>query len=175
MAYALELHLDAAAAEAVRGLWAALDGAGERSLAGAPHPVPHVSLAVFERWEQRRAEGALAGALRGAFGLPLTLGSLGFFPGPAPVAFLGVAPTLALVAAHRAVLGALEPAIAGLWEHYRADALVPHCTLIMAVRDPAVVATTAVGRLPITARVTGAAVVEVSTGRPVLEFAGRGG
>jgi len=174
VAFAIELRLDTAATAAVAELWAALDRAGETSLATARHRVPHVSLAVFETLDRAVVERPLAGALSDALGLPLVLGSLGFFPGAAPVAFLGVAPTRALLEAHRVTLAALEPGIGGLWPHYGPDALVPHCTLAMAVRDPARVAAAVAGRLPIAAPVAGAAVVEVPTGRPLVEFGGPG-
>jgi hypothetical protein len=171
VAFAVELRLDRRASDAVAALWAALDRAGETSLS-ARHAVPHVSLAVFETLDQARVEGPVAGALTGAIGLELTLGSLGFFVGKTTVAFLGVAPTRALLEVHGNLLGALAPGTSGLWEHYRADALVPHCTLAMAVRDPGVVASAVDDRLPIAARVAGAALVDVPTGRPLIDFAG---
>ena len=172
MAYAVELRLDGDASHAVSELWSAIDRAGETSLGSARVGVPHVSLAVFDTLDQRRIEGALAVELTGALRLELILGSLGFFFGPTTVAFLGVAPSASLLEAHRAVLGALAAGTEGLWRHYRADALVPHCTLAMAVRDPAVVAGSVSGRLPIEARVAGAALVEVRSGRVLLAVGG---
>jgi len=172
VAYAVELRFDPAGTAAVAELWAALDRLGETSLAASRHPVPHVSMAVFETCDPQRVERPLVGALARLLGLALTLGSLGFFPGERAVAFLGVAPSRPLMEGHRSVLGALEPGTAGVWDHYRLDALVPHCTLAMAVRDPSAVAAAVRPALPIVALVAGAALVEVPTGRPLLDVVG---
>jgi hypothetical protein len=64
----------------------------------------------------------------GLSGIPLQLGSVGFFPST-KTAFLGVAPTEALLRAHMAVHRALTPLTAGRSPYYQSPRWQPHCTL----------------------------------------------
>ena len=170
--FAVELHFDTDAARRVRSVWDALDASGIPSLRGVPGSVerPHVSLAVFDSADLEMLESVLREPLQQSLGLVINLAFLGFFLAEQQVAFLGVAPSEGLLAAHRLVVGAVRPVVQRYWPNYQADALVPHCTLATALEDPArVVDVVARCDLPIMATVTSAHVVEVPGGRSQLE------
>ncbi|MBB2947578.1 2'-5' RNA ligase [Actinoplanes lutulentus] len=168
MLYAIELFLDERADADVRRMWAALDERGVRSLGGIPGADhhPHVTLSVFSGGDLVRIADVLRPVLAEAVGLPLTLGSLGFFlTGEAP-AFLGVVPSSRLLEVHRRVHSALEPLVDGIWPYYRPDALVPHCTLAVGVTDKAqVIEVVSAFPMPVQATVAAVYLVELPGGQ----------
>ncbi len=122
----VDLVLDPGADAAVRTLWRRLDEAGLPSLARhrSPSNRPHVTLAMTRVWPER---DAVAAALRALDALPLTarIGApVVFGRGPFVLA-IGVVPTQALIALHRALAEALPPA----HDHLRPGAWTPHVTL----------------------------------------------
>jgi len=172
MPFAVELYLDDDADKRVRSIWEALDAGGVQSLGSVPRSAyrPHVSLAVFDSGDGEVLDVVLREALQKSLGLVMSLPSLGFFLAEEPVAFLGVVPSVALLAAHRVVVDALAGVVIGYWPYYEPDALMPHCTLATAVREPAKVTQIVAGfGLPIVATITSAGLVEVPGGKSRLE------
>jgi len=167
MPLAVELFLDQEADRRIREIWAALDARGITSLGGIPGTLyrPHVTLSVFERGDPARVAAALRPLLNAAIGLELPLSPLGFFLTDEAPAFLGVIPSARLLGLHHAVDQAIEPLVDDIWPYYRPDALLPHCTLAMAVTDKATTIRTVSGfRTPVPARVAGAHLVEIPGG-----------
>ncbi|MEH1094615.1 2'-5' RNA ligase family protein [Micromonospora sp. CPCC 205739] len=161
MVAALELYLDTDATRRIRVLWDALEAEGVqsmRSLLEQRHR-PHVSLAVAPRLDPERVAEALRGTVVAA---PLRLGfdHAGQFVGR--VLWLGVTPTVELLAHQALVHERLARAGIALSEQYRPGRWVPHCTLSM--RVPNVLMAAAVRRclemLPLEATVVGAAVAD---------------
>jgi hypothetical protein len=124
-----------------------------------------VSLVVCDRLDVGAAVAALA-PLSAVPAPALLLSSLGVFPGPGSVAFLGAVLTPALLDLHQRTHRALAGVAQAAWEHYAPDHWVPHCTLATAVAPEQMGAVlTAVGTaLPIDARGTTLAVVDASAG-----------
>lgn len=170
---AIELYLDEASDTSVRSLWASIDALGVRSLGAASEAnhQPHVSLAVFAEVDLSGLVTALEPALASCPGLPLTLGSLGFFVGAESVAFLGVTPTKPLLETHRKVHSALVGVVEESWPIYEPGSWVPHCTIAMNPDDPAAVLIGVARSLPIAAVTAEAHIVETSTGRSLLQLA----
>jgi 2'-5' RNA ligase len=162
---ALELYLDVDATRRVRALWLALEADGVPTLASLPHERhrPHVSVAVAARLDPDEVAAALDG-FAAAPPLAVDLAFVGQFVGR--VLWLGVTPTAQLLAHQAAVHGRLAAAGVSVWEHYRPGRWVPHCTVSMRVPNPLVAG--AVRRcleiLPVSATVSGAAVVDHANG-----------
>ena len=122
----VDLVLDPGADAAVRTLWRLLGEAGVPSLARhrSPSNRPHVTVAMTRTWPDL---SAVRGALRQLEALPMTarLGApVVFGRGPFVLA-LGVVPTQALIALHRALAEVFAPA----HDHLRPGAWTPHVTL----------------------------------------------
>ena len=168
---ALELYLDVASERSVLSLWAAIDALGVPSLGSVPETDyrPHVSLAVFAETDLPGLVAALGPALASSLRMPLRLASLGFFIGAQSVAFLGVTPTERLLATHRKVHAALVGVTEELWPLYAPGAWMPHCTLAMNLDDPARVLAAAPS-LPIAALTAEAHIVEISSGRSLVQL-----
>jgi hypothetical protein len=170
VAHGVELALDHDAARDVDALCGLLGAAGIASLRDAPPDVhPHVSLAVASSGDPEAIAAALAG-LAGA-GLPvLELSSVGAFVAPAPVVFLGVTVTPALLELHESAHRRLAAAGVELWAHYEPGRWVPHCTLSMRPASlGAAFEALSAARLPIAAAPVALRVVEVPTGKVVAE------
>lgn len=139
MPYAVVLYLDEEADRLVRRIWAALDRRGV-SAPGREETGnrPHVTLALFEDCDPVRLTAALNPALNNAAGIPLELGSLGFFLSPRVPAFLAVVPSHPLLELHRRVQAVVAPMVMGNSAFYEPRSWLPHCTV--AVRTLEVVA-----------------------------------
>jgi hypothetical protein len=165
MVAALECYLDVTATRRVRAVWDALEGAGVpslRQLSDRRHR-PHLSFAVAESLDP----SAVAEALDGAAVAPpieLELQYVGAFVGR--VLWLGPAPSVELVAHHRAIYERLSAGGVAVSELYRPGSWVPHCTVSM--RVPLRLMTDALRLcldvLPIPATLTGAAVADHARG-----------
>lgn len=171
--HAVELYFDDAAEARVRALWEALerDAIPTTSSFANPYYRPHVSLAVFETADVEPRLPSLRAAVAGAVGIDLRLTNLGMFvEGERLIAFLGVAASGPLLAAHQAVAATLDGAVA-VRGFYRPGAWTPHCSLPVcpstAAEVAATVAVARAARLPVRARVAGAHLVELATGAPV--------
>ena len=123
---------------------------------------PHVSVAVADR-----APAAAAEALRGMTivpAAPLTFQFVGQFVGR--VLWLGAAPSVALLEHQAAVYERLHGHGIEVWDQYKPDQWVPHCTLSM--RVPNADMGTAVRRclevVPVEATMVAAAVADHARG-----------
>ncbi|WP_033341855.1 2'-5' RNA ligase family protein [Catenuloplanes japonicus] len=161
MVAAIELYLDVDATRRIRTLWRSLEAEGVPTMAGllGNRHRPHVSLAAAPRLDPEAVAAALDG-LEVGVGLTISMDFSGQFVGR--VLWLGVTPTAELMAVHRAVHERLAAAGVEVWEHYRPDRWVPHCTVSM--RVPNAQMAHAVRRcievLPLKAVITGAAVTD---------------
>jgi 2'-5' RNA ligase len=157
---ALELYLDVDATRRVRTLWRALEAEGIPTL-GSLHQKhrPHVSLAAAHRIDPHAVAGALGDFPVGR-DLTLDMDFVGQFVGR--VLWLGVTVTPTLLDRHREIHERLTAGGVEVWEHYRPGRWVPHCTISLRVPNPMMAP--AIRRcleiLPLTARVTGAAVAD---------------
>lgn len=165
VSHAVELELDGAAAAQVRRLLSALADAGITPITTAtPHVHPHVSVAVVADAAPERIASVLDGL--GHVRPDLALSSVGAFPGPEPVVFLGVTPSPALLALNADVHARLDADGLAAWPLYRPTVWVPHCTLAMRVAAlGAAVEVLGGASLPIAVRPAALRVVEVPTGK----------
>jgi 2'-5' RNA ligase len=136
--YAITLRLDAKASGLVAAMWEALaaKGASDDSLRTL-YP-PHVTLAVLpDNADQARLSSTAREFAAKWRALPITLGSLGLFPGTPAVLFLAPVVTRELLAMHAGTLSSLtgEP----IDPHYTADRWVPHVTLAKDLTTPELV------------------------------------
>ena len=136
MPYAITLRLDAEAASFIEALWRALASRGisdEALRLGYP---PHLTLAVYPDSADR---GRLIAAARGVAthwrALPITLASLGVFPGTPATLFLAPVVTPALLALHAELLSSLVGELVDA--HYQLGHWVPHVTLASDLANPA--------------------------------------
>jgi 2'-5' RNA ligase len=108
MPFAVTLRLDANAAATVVAMWESLAARGISDDAVRLGYPPHLTLAVLP--DRAGGPGLLAAVRRRAAGwrtLPLTLASLGLFPGSPAGLFLAPVVTPALLAAHNDLLTSL--------------------------------------------------------------------
>lgn len=128
MPYAITLGFDAKAASSVVAMWRSLASRGVSDDAIRLGYPPHLTLAVFP--DSADPVRLLAAARDGAAEwtrLPITLASLGLFPGAPTAMFLAPVVTPALLALHAALLTA--PGTETVDPHYRPGYWVPHVTL----------------------------------------------
>lgn len=174
--HAVELYVDGAAEVRLRALWAAMERGGVPATPNLHHPHyrPHVSLAVFEAADPTPHLPWLQAGVAGATGIDLRLTNLGLFvDGERLIAFLGVAASGPLLAAHQKVAAALDD-ILPVRGFYRPGAWTPHCSLPVqpstAAQVAAMVETARAAALPIQARVAGAHLIQLATGVPVARL-----
>ena len=177
MAQGIVLLLDDDADAAVRACWQRLDEAGIPSLATYTHGrhVPHISLVVAERIEVGEWLGPLREGWFSGLPAPVELGPVATFPDGGWV-FLGVDGVDR--SAHRRLVASLGDDLTDPWEHYLPDHWVPHCTLaggLDADEVEAALELLAGCRLPISATIESAAVVDATSGdmRTLLTVADR--
>jgi hypothetical protein len=160
---AIELYFEPVVERRIRTLWTAMEQAGVPSLANHTHRRhrPHVSLVVADELPPEPVAAAL-GAL--ALPIPVMFQYVGQFPGG--VLWLGPAPTVDLLALHRATVDRLDAAGIPFWPSYRPDVWVPHCTLSMSARGEAVARAVRLcfDILPVPASLVSAAVVDHARG-----------
>jgi 2'-5' RNA ligase len=165
---AVEIYLDGESEQRVRSLWSALDARGIDSLAATPETEyrPHVSLAVFTDVDASALRLALTPLLKPCIAMPLTLASLGFFPGSESVAFLGVTPTATLLETHRQVHAAFTRVATESWPIYEPGNFVPHCTLAVGFAETGPIHDAIQSRdLPIASVANEVHLVEITSGR----------
>ena len=169
MAHAIEMFLDLDADRAVRAWWRELSALGLPSLETRTHRQhrPHVSLTVMTsaaHLDLSHVRQVLAGSE-----LHLRLASVGVFPGPEGVLFLGVVVTPELLALHRELHQCVAPDAVELWPYYEPGLWVPHCTLALGLDDEQ--CGTAVRALrtfqPVEARVVAVGLTDTTTGAVV--------
>ena len=166
MALAVCLLFDEAGDRALRGLWDRLEARGVASLRSHTHGRhhPHLSYVVLEGWNQEAVQSAVE-ALPDNGEFSITFHAVATFRRGRGWLVPGV--SAELVARHAEVESALAATDATIHPLYRTGAWVPHCTLSPRVRLeqlPELAATT-YDVLPLTVRVTAAALIDSGTGR----------
>jgi len=170
MAYAVELALDPAAADAVRRVWRELANAGIGYIAGSGVR-PHVTFGIWDALDFQGADAELTRFAADTGPVGLTLASVGLFPGTA--VFLAPTVTTDLLGLHASLHSRFARFGTGAWDHYREGAWVPHCTLATDMEPGQFGKALAIaGRvpLPIQCRLVEAGIVEF---RPVKQLVSR--
>jgi 2'-5' RNA ligase superfamily len=165
MALAVCLLFDNAADTAVRRLWERLEREGVPTLASHTHGrhAPHLTYASLRRFELDAVTAVLS-ALPVADQITLHLDAFGTFRRSR--CWLGPAVSPSLICSQTAVVDAVRATGADLHKHYFPGAWIPHVTLAprLHLTDLATVASVVYDVLPISARVTKAALIDTSTG-----------
>ncbi len=163
MAHAITLGLDERSTSRVIDMWRALAAAGISDDAlGLGYP-PHLTLAVCPgAADTDRLLTATQECVADWRRSPITLASLGWFPGRPAGMFLAPVITAVLLARHAALITALGTE--NIDPHYQVGHWVPHVTLAKDIADPAVSYPRETLQLPIDAVVDR---VEVVRFRPV--------
>ena len=162
MSLALELSFDASSERRIRQLWVELARLcpvpGILAIGGEPH----VSLAVFRHGAPVYIDRVVADLAGRLSSFSLKLAAVGAFRTDEGVVFLAPELSSELRSAHAQMMDVLGAESAFVEAYYRAGAWVPHCTVSLRVPNPMMAQ--AVRRcleiLPLTARVTGAAVAD---------------
>lgn len=167
MAHALVLFFDDKADARVRSLWRRLESAGVPSLATKSHRKhrPHLSFAVA---------GTIPASTRKALRADLSLlvvpnlwlYTLGTFPNPENILFLGAVTDAELLAVHSAVHDILAGKVKQPSAAYLPGAWIPHCTLAMGIEPGQLTAGVAALHPidPIKAAITEIGIVDTQTG-----------
>ena len=165
MALAVCLLFDAAADRAIRKVWRRLEDAGVPTLLSHTHRrhLPHLSYAVLRKFD---VDAVLDAVDHLPQGRPVTLhfDALGMFRRSR--CWLVPAVSTDLVTRQERVVDAVLGTGADLHRHYRPGMWVPHCTLAPRLRldQLTTVARVVYDVLPLTAEVSGAALVNSGTG-----------
>lgn len=131
MPFAIELLFDAKTDQAVRKLGNLLEKQKIPTILSAHGASPHVTLAVFDKFDRKRMI-PLLDRLAGRFRpIPLALSSLGNFPGSERALFLAPVVTPNLLKLHEILHLSLKGLIQGVLPYYLPGRWVPHCTLGM--------------------------------------------
>lgn len=165
MSYAVELYLDPATEAVVRQVWDRLAEAGVSASMRESGYRPHVSLGVSDGLDLEGAGAALEALAGRRSPFKLTFSYLGVFRSSEATVFLGVTVTRALLALHAEFQARFQPFAQGLWDYYRVDAWVPHCTLAFDLPPSQVPAAVAIAQevaLPITAQAVALGITAVS-------------
>ena len=170
MAYAVELALDPAAADAVRRVWRELADAGIGYVAGSGVR-PHVTFGIWDTLDFHGADAELMRFAAETGPVRLTLASVGLFPGAA--VFLAPTVTTDLLGLHASLYRRFARFGMGAWDHYREGTWVPHCSLATDMEpDQLGKALAIAGRvpLPLPCRLVEVGIVEF---RPVKQLVSR--
>lgn len=166
MALAVCLLFDGRSERAVRNLWDRLEDVGVPTLRSHTHALhhPHLSYVVLLSWDLDAVRAAVE-ALPGHRPFEITFDALGSFRRGR--ACMVPAVPVDFVARQQAVLEAVRSTGAMVHKHYETDRWLPHLSL--ATRAPldrlSDVALAVYQVLPLTLRVSGAALIDSSTGR----------
>lgn len=173
MRYAVVLYLDEASSAIVRSLWTKLAEADISSYLLQIGVPPHVTLGTCE---DLRVEGFLARMRAIAEEhqpFPLALSSLGTFPAPEGVVFLGVTssdPLMRIAISVQEALGSFSSSVNRIFEP---GVWVPHCTLAFGLpldKIPRAVGECQHVPLPTIATVESTALVEVPSGNEIAAY-----
>ncbi len=165
MSYAVELYVDPATETIVRQVWDRLAEAGVSASMRESGYCPHVSLVVSDDLDLEGAGAALEALARRQPPFELTFSYLGVFRTSEATVFLGVTATRTLLALHAEFQARFQPFARGVWDYYRVDAWVPHCTLAFDLPSSQVPAAVAIAQevaLPITAQAVALGITAVS-------------
>ncbi len=129
MSFAIQLFFDPESDSTIRKLWDA------EADAGVPFPLrdsgnrPHFSLVISHELDVPACNHLLYTFAQTLAPFPLTISSLGVFPGERAVVFLAPVVTSNLFNLHRRVHQLLQGATTLLATHYLPEHWTPHCTL----------------------------------------------
>lgn len=166
MALAVCLLFDGRTERALQHLWDRLEEQGVATLRSHTHGRhhPHLSYVVLLRWDLDAVRSTVAGLPdRGAY--DITFDALAAFR-RGRICLVPAVPE-GLVARQREVVEAVRGTGAQVHVHYEVDAWLPHCSIAPRARTEQlpVVATTVYGILPLTGRITRAALIDSGTGQ----------
>jgi 2'-5' RNA ligase len=164
MPYAITLRLDAKAASRVLAMWDELAARGVSDDAIRLGYPPHLTLAILpDGTDEGRLLATTQQIAARWHALPVSLASIGFFPGEPTTMFLAPVVTPELLGRHAELLASLAGET--IDPHYQIGHWVPHVTLAKDLPDvAAAVATPHPPRLPIDATLN---MVELVRFRPV--------
>ncbi len=165
MPYALDVVFSTKAEDAIRRIWTAFGDAGIPSAMQSAGGHPHLSLGVATAAEAEPLRKALSAGTRARPPRSLVLGSVGSFPGPGGIVFLGGVPTSELLAWHEEVHGILKGCCRDVRPYYAPKAWIPHVTLTYQLDGEQIGRALDVARsagLPIVAEFAGFALMETS-------------
>lgn len=173
MALGVCLLFDTRSARALRDLWSRLEAAGIATLATHTHGRhhPHLSYVVLLDWDVDAVHAAVA-ALPDHGPFEITFDALAAFRRGR--VSLVPAPAADLLTRQQAVVRAVSGTGARVHHHYALDRWLPHSSVATrsATRELPAVASLVYQILPLTVRVTSAALIDSATGRtwtlPVL-------
>ncbi|MCX8025831.1 MAG: 2'-5' RNA ligase family protein [Thermanaerothrix sp.] len=179
MSYAVELYLDSATEAVVRQVWDRLADAAVSAVMRESGYRPHVSLGVGDGLDLEGAGTALEALAGRQPPFTLAFSYLGIFRASEATLFLGVTATRALLALHAEFQAHFQPFAQSIWDYYRVDAWVPHCTLAFGLplnQVPSAVAITQEIALPLTAQAVALGITAISpTSSTTVRFFPLGG
>lgn len=127
--HAVELYFDEETENGVRRLWRALADAGTEDSQHALGLRPHLSVTVAEGVDTEDMRDLMADWAARTPTFPVTLSSIGVFPGERGVVFLAPTPTSLLLGIHADFQAAFAPVLGRQQAYYRVGRWVPHVTL----------------------------------------------
>lgn len=130
MSSCLILTFEEDANNTVLQAWSALSEAGlSNSMQEGPSP-PHITLARGDVSDREGLKSALTSFKAENLPVPVCLSSIAaFWTEESAVLFLGITPTQRLLKLHVSIHKLFNKYAVNLWDEYRVDKWVPHCTL----------------------------------------------
>ncbi|WP_197320439.1 2'-5' RNA ligase family protein [Saccharomonospora sp. NB11] len=166
MALGVCLLFDSRSARALRGLWSRLEAAGVSTLQTHTHGRhhPHLSYVVLLDWDVDAVHDAVA-TLPDGGPFELTFDAMAAFRRGR--VSLVPAPATDLLTRQQAVVRAVSATGATVHHHYALDRWLPHASVATrsTTQELPVVAAAVYEVLPLTVRVTSAALIDSATGR----------
>ncbi|WP_298180984.1 2'-5' RNA ligase family protein [Saccharomonospora sp.] len=166
MALAVCLLFDQPSERALRGLWSRLEEFGVATLQTHTHGRhhPHLSYVVLLDWDLDAVRAAVE-ALPDGGSMELTFDALAAFPRGR----ISLVPLMSaeLLARQRAVVRAVSATGANVYRHYAVDRWLPHTSVATRATTSQLptVASSVYDILPLTVRVSRAALIDSSTGQ----------
>ena len=165
MPFAVELFFDTVTENKIYNAWNVIQKAGISSPLLDAGYRPHVSLGVCNRIDPNAFEANLSTFAASVAPFPLTLSSVGIFPGTEGVIFLGVTVTEHLLDVHAAFDRIFRTHAQERSEHYGVGNWVPHCTLASGLSERQIAESVSICRgipLPVSTEVKEIGLMEVS-------------
>ena len=165
MPFAVELFFDTKTENYIRNAWKAIKKTGISSPLFDAGYRPHVSLGVCSRIDSTAFEAELSFFAERVAPFPLTLSSVGIFPGMEGVIFLGVTVTDYLLDVHAAFHKVFKTHAQEQSEYYAVGKWVPHCTLAFGLSECQIAEAVSICRgipLPVSTEVKEIGLTEVS-------------
>jgi 2'-5' RNA ligase len=168
MAYGVELYLDPATEEVVRGTWLALAEAGLDDYMIASGARPHITLAISDHIDQQDLIKATADFAASVQPFRMCLATLGTFPTAEQVLFFGVTVTHVLLEVHAEYSRLFNLYARQPYAYYRVGTWVPHCTLVFGLEPEQMTTAQSIARqvpLPIYTTTYEMGLVKASSGQ----------